>query len=70
MPSGSVAGLQRRQRDDDRDRALTHTRSVIMKFPGGGFGYRHPRTLGAAEIVVGMWVVFLEAATAPERRKG
>jgi hypothetical protein len=37
----------------------THTRSVIMKFPGGGFGYRHPRTLGAAEIVVGMWVVFL-----------
>jgi hypothetical protein len=49
---------------------VTHTRSVIMKFPGGGFGYRHPRTLGAAEIVVGMWVVFLEAATAPERRKG
>ena len=37
----------------------TRTRSVIMKFPGGGFGYRHPRTIGAVEIVVGMWVVFL-----------
>jgi hypothetical protein len=41
-----------------------------MKFPGGGFGYRHPRTIGVTEIAVGMWVVFLEAATAPERRKG
>jgi hypothetical protein len=30
-----------------------------MKFPGGEFGYRHPRTIGALEIVVGMWVVFL-----------
>jgi hypothetical protein len=37
----------------------TRTRSVIMKFPGGGFGYRHPRTIGVTEIVVGMWVVFL-----------
>jgi hypothetical protein len=37
----------------------TRTRSVIMKIPGGGFGYRHPRTIGVTEIVVGKCVVFL-----------
>ena len=40
---------------------VTRTRSVMMKFPGGGFGYRHPRTIGATEIVVGTWVVALGA---------
>jgi hypothetical protein len=30
-----------------------------MKYPGGRFAYRHPRTLGVTEIIVGMWVVFL-----------
>lgn len=38
---------------------MTRTRSFIIKFPGGGFGYRHPRTIGAVEIVVGLWVLFL-----------
>ena len=37
----------------------TRTRSVIMKFPGGEFGYRHPRTIGAVEIAVGVWLVVL-----------
>jgi hypothetical protein len=36
-------------------RYVTRARSVIMKIPGGGFGYCHPRTIGAAEILVGMW---------------
>jgi len=37
----------------------TRTQSILMKFPGGRFGYRYPRSLGAAEIVVGVWLVFL-----------
>jgi hypothetical protein len=37
----------------------TRTQSMLMKFPGGRFGYRYPRSLGAVEIVVGVWLVFL-----------
>ena len=37
----------------------TRTQSMLMKFPGGRFGYRYPRSLGTAEIVVGVWLVFL-----------
>jgi hypothetical protein len=58
-PPGSVAGLQRRQRDDDRD-TVCHPYTIRdHENPGGGFGYCHPRTIGAAEILVGMRVVFL-----------
>jgi hypothetical protein len=39
----------------------TRTQSAIAKFPGGGFGYRHPRTIGTVEVVVGVWLVVLAA---------
>jgi hypothetical protein len=39
----------------------TRTRSTLMRFPGGGFGYRHPRTIGATQVVVGVWLVVLGA---------
>jgi hypothetical protein len=37
----------------------TRTQSTLMKFPGGRFGYLYPRSTGAAEIVAGVWLVFL-----------
>ena len=37
----------------------TRTQSALMKFPGGRFGYLYPRSTGAAEIVAGVWLVFL-----------
>jgi|SRR5580704_8983106 hypothetical protein len=63
-PPGSVVGLQRRQRDDDRDKACHSYTIRDQEIPGRGIRLSPLRTTGAAEIVVGMWVVFLEAATA------
>ena len=39
----------------------TRTRSTLMRFPGGGFGYGHPRTIGATQVLVGVWLVVLGA---------
>lgn len=52
---------------------VNRSRSLIMKYPGGAFAYRHPRTFASLESVVGIWLVVLAAilcsvATGGERR--
>jgi len=39
----------------------TRTRAVLMKFPIGDFGYRHPKFAGTVEILVGVWLIILGA---------
>ncbi len=38
---------------------VTRSRSLIMKYPGGAFAYRHPRTVASMEFVVGIWLLIL-----------
>ena len=40
---------------------VNRPRSLIMKYPGGAFAYRHPRTFASVEFVVGIWLVVLGA---------
>ncbi len=40
---------------------VTRSRTLIMKYPGGAFAYRHPRTFASLESVVGIWLVVLAA---------
>jgi hypothetical protein len=40
---------------------VTRSRSLIMKYPGGAFAYRHPRSCASVEFVVGIWLVVLGA---------
>jgi hypothetical protein len=40
---------------------VTRSRSLIMKYPGGAFAYRHPRACASVDSVVGIWLVVLGA---------
>ena len=40
---------------------VTRSRSLLMKYPGGAFAYRHPRFFASVEFVVGIWVVVVGA---------
>ena len=40
---------------------INRSRSLIMKYPGGAFAYRHPRTSARVESAVGIWLVVLAA---------
>jgi hypothetical protein len=40
---------------------VTRSRSLLMKYPGGAFAYRHPRFFASVEFVVGIWLVVLGA---------
>jgi hypothetical protein len=40
---------------------VTRSRSLIMKYPGGAFAYRHPRACASVEFVVGIWLIIIGA---------
>jgi hypothetical protein len=39
----------------------TRSQSLLKKYPGGAFAFRHPRFFAAAETVVGIWLIVLAA---------
>jgi hypothetical protein len=38
---------------------VTRSRSLLMKYPGSAFAFRHPRPCAIVESLVGIWVVII-----------